>query len=172
MLAHCFAPQPSHRKKETKSEKKLKQKWSRGSLFKLPLQDGSYVIGLVLKIAQELYSFVGAFYNCKTNPDMDVSISDIDLHNPDIVQFVTRNPLDLGIWPVIKDGITNIKVEDFLDFAKFKSNGFINVTIFSAGIIANVFNILHHLKTNDFAKAGYIESLLYKNSKGRIDEYD
>jgi len=48
---------------------------------------------------------------------------------------------------------------------------FIKVTIFSAGIISDVFNILHNLKTNDFARAGYIESLLYKNSKGRVDEY-
>jgi hypothetical protein len=143
-----------------------KQKWSKGSLFKVPLQDGSYVIGLVLEITpQALNSLVAAFYNCKTSPDMDISISDIDLHKPDIVQFVTRDLLDKGIWLVVKDDVTNMKVEDFLDFAEIESNDFIGVRIIGSGIIVNVFNILHHLESNSFAIPGYIESLLYKNNR-------
>jgi hypothetical protein len=152
-------------------KKRKKKKWSRGSLFKVPLLDGSYVIGLVLEITpQALNSLVCAFYNCRTSPDTEFSISDIDLHNPDIVQFVTRDLLDSGKWLVIKDGVTNVKVKKYMNLAKIESNDWVGVKIIGSGNIVDVFNILHNLMPNDFAIPGYVESLLYKNSQDYFRE--
>ena len=143
--------------------RRKKQKWDNGSLFKIPLLDDSYVVGLVLEIVPEaLNSFVGAFYNCRTSPDMDISIHNLNFFNPDMVLFVTRDLLDMGVWSVIKDNVTNVKARNFLNLAKLESTGFVGVEVIGSGIIIHAFNILNHLISNNFADPGELDSLLYK----------
>jgi len=143
-----------------------KQKWDSGSVFKVPLLDDSYVVGLVLEIVPELSSFVGAFYNCRTSSEMTFSIKDMNLSNPDIVYFVTKNHIEYGLWPVV----TSVNPKDYLDIAKIvnydklKSGDIVGINVITSEVIVTAFDILNHLCPNTFAKPEYIESLFYNEN--------
>lgn len=147
--------------------RRKKQKWDCGSLFKVPLSDNSYVIGLVLEIVPELGSFVGAFYNCRFGSDTCFSIHCVDLSNPDVIQFITRNDIEYGLWPVI----TNVNPNDYLNIAnivnyrKLEQGDFDGVDIIDSGMMTEVYNVLNHLSPYEYADPNEIESLRYnKNS--------
>jgi hypothetical protein len=46
--------------------RRKKQKWNNGSLFKVPLLDGAYVIGLVFATTSELSKLFNSFLSKKT----------------------------------------------------------------------------------------------------------
>jgi hypothetical protein len=126
--------------------RKRKQKWGKGTLFAVPLDDGSFTIGLVLAVEPDaLNSFIGAFYLHRLHDEFASEDLTIDFPSPMAVQFVTRDLLDSGVWKVIAC-LENVPDPGaYLPLTEMKRNRFVGVTVRGSGIVRKFLNAIYGL---------------------------
>jgi hypothetical protein len=135
-----------------------KQAWSPGDVFKVPLSDGSTVIGQVLAHEPDAMNSVAcAFFDAHKETDLQSSLG---LVNAFSIILVTRDALDRGSWKIFGHEPIAIPRERF-PYESLRPNGFIGARIVGAGIVNSFLHAFRGLLPWDsMADADYFDRLL------------
>jgi hypothetical protein len=145
---------------------KRKQIWQPGDFFTVPLMDGTYTLGQVIKYEpRAMNSALCTFYSrCfdLDSPKIEESPTDEEVV---AVLFVTRDLLDSGVWHVFKKGVP-MSIKAYVNLEAMESADFIGVRIIGSGIVRQLMNAYNGLSPwNDFYDSNYLDKLLVSPDK-------
>lgn len=139
----------------------MKNKYIEGDVFLIPLTDGSFAIGQLVKITKEaLNSVICAFYDLRLETPNDYSTEFLDDGNIISVQFVTPDLLKRGVWKVV-DSRADINLYEYIDLDEIIEKKYIGVDIIGSGNIRNFLSAYFGLYPwNFWFKPDYCDLLL------------
>lgn len=137
-----------------------------GDVFAIPLKNGKWGVGQVVGQEREaLNSFVGCFFAISIE---SLDIGDVGQLNHESlisIQFVTRDLLDSGKWPIIGNKpLQNLGHEEVINEAR--NNRYIGTKIRGSGVIAKFINAYWGLHPWDaWHNPKYLDQLLVSSQK-------
>jgi hypothetical protein len=104
-----------------------------GDVFWVPIEDGSYVLGQIIEIENEvLNSITCAFFNFRSDEAKVATADDKSLIS---VQFVTKDLFNSGKWVRVANEDISVS-EEYLPYRETKELGWVGAKVIGSGIIA------------------------------------
>jgi hypothetical protein len=141
------------------------QSWKVGDLFRIPLKDGSFLLGQIVAIEPSVLNSVScALFDMKLSCDMPQP-KQPHIERLFAILFTTRDLLDSGAWKVFG----NAKVEvtrSQLPYEALRSSGFIGAKIVGSRNVEEFANAYCGLTPwDDWADPEYLDRLLLSPNK-------
>jgi len=129
-----------------------------GDVFKVPLEDGSFVSGQIVEIQKEvLNSITCAFFDSRTDT---LPGTDLEKHKLISVQFVTKDLFNSGKWERIENNKVTLSTK-LLPYRETKKKGWVGAKVIGSGIIEMFLNAFYGLRPWDEMKdSEYYQKLL------------
>jgi hypothetical protein len=144
-----------------------RRKWKVGDLFKIPLADGSALLGHIVAQEREMLNSVTcAYYDTKVSdtcpPDAPPLPSDEALI---ACLFTTHDLLDNGMWPVVGYAAPRLP-RKYLPYEDCRHSGWVGAKMHGSGIVRQFLNAYCRLAPwDDFADPTYLDRLLISPAK-------
>jgi len=146
-------------------KKKVRQAWSAGDLFLIPLKNDTSAVGQVLN--QMMENVVScALFDIRVSKDEDLhTIPTISNDRLISLLSTTRERLDSGAWRVL--GKRPIAVERHRwPNEEFRRSGWVGVKIRNAALVEDFLNAFHGLAPwDDWSDPTYLDKLLISSQK-------
>lgn len=143
---------------------KRKQNWSAGDCFAIPLRDGRFMLGQVLRDEREGLPKVScALFN--TILDSTSSRAEPKLEHAIAILFTTADLLDRGYWKVVQT--TSVVVpQSLFPFESLRKVGFVGAKTYGSGNVNHFANAFLALDPwDDSADPEYLDKLLLSPDK-------
>jgi hypothetical protein len=148
---------------------KRKIKWQAGDNFLIPLKDGSFGQGQVLSYEAQAVNSALCAFSWKRFVEMPKQVDGISEESLIAIQFVTRESLDRGNWPLIGHGPV-IGLEGVIGINARRSKGFVGTKIIGSGIAVDFLSAFHRLiPWNDYHDPEYLDKLLISPDRKPTD---
>ena len=131
-----------------------------GTVFAVPLSDGSSVLGQVVGEQREvLNSVTCAFFNHRTSSTSS-DVPDLVTLHPIAIQFITRDLLNKRVWKPLD--VRKVTVDkNLFPFEETRSKGWVGAKMIGSGIIINFLEAFFGLRPWDMMKdPAYFDRLL------------
>ncbi len=139
----------------------MRQKIADGDVFLIPLADGTFSIGQVIRAKTGVMgSTICALFNLRGDrPRIDAGLLDPALIVA--VQFVTSESLKKGQWPIARNESVTFEVNDYLRVAELEAKAWVGARVIGSAIIDSLMNAWFGLRPwDDWHDPGYLDKLL------------
>jgi hypothetical protein len=146
--------------------RRKKVDWSVGDVFHIPLADGDVVLAQIVGRGGPLNSVTIAMFDVKCKPsDAANAASFIEASRAFAVLFVTRDLLDIGVWPIL--GPKPIAIPDsFHPYEHLREIRFVGAKVIGSAIINEFANAYYGLAPwDDWKDPRYLDGLLLSSAK-------
>jgi hypothetical protein len=145
-----------------------------GDVFAVSLGDGTWVLAQVIEDEPgAMNSLLCAFYDQQASSldELRQHVSSLDRYEPIAIEFVTKELLKSGVWPVI-DNTPPAHREQFTELSALRRAGYVGAKIRGAGIIRMLLMAFYGLYPWDgLADPEYFDKLLRPGARPRSPKY-
>jgi len=132
-----------------------------GDVFLIPLLDGTFSIGQVIKATTGVMnSVLCSLFNLRgERPKIDAGLLDPKLIVA--VHFITAESLQKGAWIIVRNEAPNYDPNDYLPIDQLASKGWVGARVVGSGIIDSLMNAYFCLRPWDnWHDPEYLDKLL------------
>lgn len=143
-----------------------KQKWKNGDVFLVPLLDGTYTVGQVIRKTKEaLNSAVCAFFDIRLIEGAAENIEELTDNLLVALKFSSVGLLDAGEWEVV-DNRVPLDTRKYFDLDQLAKDRYLNVNIVGSANLRELMNAYYALSPwNTFYDPQYLDKLLISPDK-------
>lgn len=142
-----------------------KQTWTEGDNFLVPLKDGRFIPGQVIRVAKSAMDSALCVFGAAVYERPSETLETITPEGTVAILFVTRDLLDSGRWKV-RHNSPNSWAAEFIGFKALQDHGFVGTQIIGSGNVESFLNAFHNLQPwNAFHDPAYLDSLLLSSDR-------
>lgn len=142
------------------------QKWQNGDVFLIPLLDGTYAVGQVIRKTKEaMDSAVCAFFDMRLDDADPLEVGKLTEESLVALKFCSVGLLDAGEWKVV-DSRAPFDTSRYVDLDQLAENMYIGVRVVGSAILRELMNAYYALSPwNAFHDPEYLDKLLISPEK-------
>jgi len=147
-----------------------KKQWDSGSVFLIPLKDGTECIGQVIRREKSVLNSVAiALFDMKGKWSSGQSLPSLRAEDIFSAILATKDLLDSGRWVVLDEEIISVS-DDMRPYENLRETGFIGAKVRGSGLVEEFANAFYGLVPwDDWYVPDYLDGFLVSPDKKPID---
>jgi len=147
-----------------------KRRWDEGSVFLIPLKDGTECVGQVIGREKSVLNSVAiALFDLKGRWSSGQGLPSLRAEDVFSTVLATKDLLDSGRWPVLNEEWVSVS-DGMRPYEDLRKDGFIGAKVRGSGIVEEFVNAFYGLAYwDDWYVADYLDGLLISPDKKPIE---